>query len=83
VFENRVMRRILGPKRDEIIGDWRKFHNEELNNLYSSPNIIRMAKPRRMRWTGYVADMGANLNTYRVLVGKPEGKMPVGKPRHR
>jgi hypothetical protein len=68
------MRRIFGPKRDDVIGDWRKPHNEELHNLYSSPNIIRMIKSRRMRWAGQVARMGETMNAYRILVGKPEGK---------
>jgi hypothetical protein len=71
--ENRVLRRILGPERDEVTGDWRKLHSEELHNLYSSPNIIRMIKSRRMKWAG-VARMGEKRNSYRILVGKPEGK---------
>jgi hypothetical protein len=83
VFENRVLRRIFGPKRDEVTGDWRKLHNEELHNLYSSPNIIRMIKLRRMRWAGHVARMGERRNTYRILMGKPEGKRPLGRPRCR
>jgi hypothetical protein len=74
VFENRVLRRIFGPKRDEMTGDWRKLHNVELHNLYSSPNIIRMTKSRRVRWAGHVARMGDKRNTCRILVGKPEGK---------
>jgi hypothetical protein len=74
VFENRVLRRIFSLKRDEVMGDWRKLHNEELHNLYSSPNIIRMIKSRRMRWTGQVARMGAKRNAYRTLVRKPEGR---------
>jgi hypothetical protein len=74
VFENRVLRRIFGPKRDEVTGDRRKLHNEELHNLYSSPNIIDMIKPRRMRWSGHVARMGEKRNAYMILVGKPEGK---------
>jgi hypothetical protein len=81
VFENRVLRRIFGPKRDEVTGDWRKLHNEELHNLYSSPNILRMIKSRRMRWAGHVARMGENRNAYRILVGEPEGKRPLGGPR--
>jgi hypothetical protein len=72
-YENRVLRRIFGPKRDKIIGGWKKLHNEELHNLYSSPNIIRMIKSRGMRWTGHMARMGEKWNAYRVLVGKPEG----------
>jgi hypothetical protein len=70
VFENRVLRRIFGPNRDHVMGDWRKLHNEELHNLYSLPNIIRMLKSRRMRWAGHVARMGATRNAYRILVGK-------------
>jgi hypothetical protein len=81
VFEKRVLRRIFGPKRDEVTGGWRKLHNEELHNLYSSPNIIRMIKSRRMIWAGYVARMGEKRNAYRKLVGKPEGKRPLGRPR--
>jgi hypothetical protein len=83
VFENRVLRRIFGLKRDEVMGDWRKLHNEELHNLYSSPNIIRMIKSRRMRWAGHVERMGETRNAYRILVGKPEGKRPLGRPRRR
>jgi hypothetical protein len=83
VFENRVLRRIFGPKRDGVAGDWRKLHNEELDKLYSSPNIIRMIKSRRMRWAGNVARMGETRNAYRILVGKPEGKRPLGRPRCR
>jgi hypothetical protein len=83
LFENRVLRRISGPKRDEVTGDWRKLHNEELHNFYSSPNIIRMSKSRRMRWTGHVARMGEKRNAYRTLVKKPEGKKPLGRPRRR
>jgi hypothetical protein len=74
VFENRVFRRIFGPKRDEMTGDWIKLHNEELHSLYSFPSIIRMIKSRRMRWAGHVARMGAKRNAYRILVGKPERK---------
>jgi hypothetical protein len=81
VFENRVLRRIFGPKRDEVTGEWRKLHNKQLHDLYSSPSIIRILKARRMRWVGYVARMGGKRNTYRLLVGKPEGKRPVGRPR--
>jgi hypothetical protein len=83
VFENRVLRRIFGPKRDEVTGEWRKLHNEELHNLYSSPNIIRQIKSRRMRWVGHVACMGEERNVYRVLMEKPEGKRPLGRQRHR
>jgi hypothetical protein len=74
VFENRVLRRIFGPKRDEVAGGWRKLHNEELHNLYSSPSIIRMIKSRRMGWAGHVAPLGAKRNAYRILVGKPKGR---------
>jgi hypothetical protein len=83
MFENRVLRRIFGPKRDEVTGEWRKLHNEELRNLYSSPSIIRIIKSRRMRWAGHIARMGEKRNAYRLLVGKPEGKRPLGRPRHR
>jgi hypothetical protein len=83
VFENRVLRRIFGPKRDEVTGEWRKLHNEELHNLYSSPDIIRQVKSRRMRWAGHVARMGEERNVYKVLVGKSEGKRPLGRPRRR
>jgi hypothetical protein len=72
VFENRVLRRILGPKRDEVAGEWRKLHNEELRDLYSSPSIIRIIKSRRMRWAGHAARMGEKRNAYRLLVGKPD-----------
>jgi hypothetical protein len=77
VFENRVLRRIFGPKRDEVTEELRKLHNEELRNMYSSPSIIRMVKSRRMRWAGHVARMGEKKNSYRLLVGKPEGKRPL------
>jgi hypothetical protein len=83
VFENRVLRRIFGPKRDEVTGDWRKLHNGELHNLYTSPDIIRQIKSRRMRWAGHVARMGEERNVYRVLVEKPEGKRPLERPRRR
>jgi hypothetical protein len=83
VFESKVLRRIFGPKRDEVTGDWRKLHNEELHNLYSSPNIIRMIETRSMRWTGHVARMGETRNACRILVGKPEGKRPLGRLRCR
>jgi hypothetical protein len=83
VFENRVLRRIFGPKRDEVTEGWRKLHNEELHNLYSSPSIIRIIKSRRMRWAEHVARMGDKRNVYRLLVGNPEGKRPLGRPRRR
>jgi hypothetical protein len=83
VFGNKVLRRIFGPKRDEVTGEWRKLHNEELRDLYSSPSIIRIIKSMRMGWAGHVARMGEKRNAYRVLVGKPEGKRPLGRPRRR
>jgi len=83
VFENKVLRRIFGPRRDEVTGEWRRLHNEELNDLYSSPNIIRVIKSRRMRWAGNVARMGEKRGVYRVLVEKPEGTRPLGRPRRR
>jgi hypothetical protein len=83
VFENRVLKIIIGLKRDEVIGGWRKLHNEELHNLYGSPSIITIIKSRRMRWAGHVARMGEKRNAYRILVGKPEGKRPLGRPRLR
>jgi hypothetical protein len=83
VFENRVLRRIFGPKRDEVMGEWRKLHNEELHNLHSSPDIIRQVKSRQMRWAGHVAHMGEERKVYKVLVGKPKRKRPLGRPRHR
>jgi len=83
VFENRVLRRVSGPKRDEVTGKWRKLHNEELSGLYSLPNILRVVKSRRMRWAGHVARMVEGRGVHRVLMGKPEGKRPVGRPRRR
>jgi hypothetical protein len=83
VFENRVLRRIFGPKRDKVTGEWRKLHTEELHILYRSPNVIRQIKSRRMRWSGHVARMGKDRNVYRALMGKPEGKRPLGRPRRR
>jgi hypothetical protein len=83
VFENKVLRKIFGPKRDEVTGEWRRLHNKELYALYSSPNIIRVIKSRRLRWAGHVARMGARRGAYRVLVGKPEGRKPLGIPRRR
>jgi hypothetical protein len=82
VFENRVLRKIFGPK-GQVDGSWRKLHNDELHSLYSSPNIVRVIKSRRMRWAGHVARMGEGNGVYRVLVGKPEGKRPLGRPRRR
>jgi hypothetical protein len=95
VSDNRALRRIFGPKRDEVTGGWKKLHNEGLhnlypspsiirmNNMYSSPSIVRMIKSRRMRWAGHVARMGEKTNAYRILVGKPEGKRLLGTPRRR
>ena len=83
MFENRVSRRIFRSKRDEVTREWRKLHNEELNDLYCSLNIVRMIKSRTMRWSEQVALMGENRAVYRVLEGKPEGKRPLGKPRLR
>jgi hypothetical protein len=83
VFENRVLRRIFGLKRDEVIGGWRKLHNEGINNLYSLSIIITTIKSRRVRWAGHVAHMGTKRNTYRILVGKPEAKRPLTRPRRR
>jgi len=83
VFENMVLRRIFGPRRDEVTGEWMRLHTEELNVLYSSHKIVRVIKSRRMRWAGHVARMGEERGVYRVLVGKPEGKRPLGIPRRR
>ena len=83
LFENRVLRRIFGPKRDGVTGEWRKLHNEELNSLYSSPNFVRVIKSRRMRWAGHVARMEEGRGVHKVLVCKPEGKRPLGRPRRR
>jgi hypothetical protein len=77
-----VLRRIFGPERNEVRGSWRKLHNEELHKLYSSPSIIRMIKSR-MRWSGHIARLGEKRNAYRILMGKPEGKKPLGRPRCR
>ena len=82
VFENSVMRGVFGPERDEVTGEWRKLHNEELSDLYSLPNIVRVVKSRK-RWAGHVVRMGQGRGVYRVLVGKPEGKRPMGRPRRR
>ena len=83
MFENRVLRRIFGYKRDEVTGERRKLHNEELTDLFSSPTIVRVLKSRRMRWVGHVAHMGERRGVRRILVGKPEGKRPLGRRRHR
>jgi hypothetical protein len=82
VFENRVLRKIFGPKREED-GSWRKLHNDELHSPYSSPNIVRVIKSGRLRWAGHVARMGEGRGVYRVLVGRPECKRPLGRPRLR
>jgi hypothetical protein len=82
MFENRVLRRIFGPKMDEVTGEWRNLDKKELHDLYSSPSIIRIIKSRRIRWEGHVARMGEK-KVYRLLVGKPEGKRPIGRPRRR
>jgi hypothetical protein len=81
VFQNRVLRRIFGPKRDEVTGGWRKL--KELHGLYSSPSIIKMIKARRMRWVGHVVHMGEVRGAYNILVGRPEGRRPLGRPKHR
>jgi len=81
VFENRVLRRVFGPKWDEVTEEWRKLHNED--DLYSLPNIVRVVKSRRMRWAGHVAGIGEGRGVYRFLVGKPEGKRPLGRPRRK
>jgi len=83
VFENRVLRRVFGPKRDEVTGEWRKLHNEGLNDVYSTPNIFRVIKSRRMRWAGHVARVGERTGVCRVLVWNLKGKRPLGRPRRR
>jgi hypothetical protein len=83
VFENRVLKRIFGLKKDEVRGEWRKLHNKELNDLYCSPNIIRVIKSRKMRWAGHVERMGGRGVIYRVLVERPAGQRPLGKPKYR
>jgi hypothetical protein len=83
VLENRVLRRIFGPKRDEVAREWRKLHNEEIHKLYCSPNILRVIKSRIMRWVGHITRMGEGRGVYRVLVGKTEGKRPLGRTRRR
>ena len=80
MFENRVLRKVIRPKRDEVTGEWRKLHNDELDDLYSAPSTVRVIKLRRMRWAGHVARMGEEKSVYRVLVGKPEGRRPLGRP---
>jgi hypothetical protein len=83
VSENRVLRRISGPRTEEVAGGWRRLHNEELHNLHASPYTIRIIKSRKMRWTEHVARMGEMRNAYKILIGKPEGKRPLGIPRRR
>ena len=83
MFENGVLRRVFGPKRDEVTGEWKKLHDVELSDLYSLPNIVRVVKSRRIRWAGHVARTGQGRGLHRVLVGKPEGKRPLGRPRRR
>jgi hypothetical protein len=83
VFGNRGLRRVCGPKRDEVRGKWRKLHNEELNDLYSLPSIVRVVKSRRMRWTGHVARMGEDRGVHRAMVEKAVGKRPLGRPKRR
>jgi hypothetical protein len=83
VFENRVLRRVFGPKTDEVKGEWRKLHNEELYDPYFSPNFVRVIKSRIMRWAGHVTRMGERRGVYRVLVGKPKRKGPLGRPKRR
>jgi hypothetical protein len=83
VFENTVLRKIFGPKRGEVTGEWRRLHNEELYGLCSSPNIIRVIKSRRMRWAMHLARMGEGRGSYRILVGRPERRRPLGRPRRR
>jgi hypothetical protein len=83
VSENMMLRRIFGPRRDEVTGEWRRLHNEERNDLYTSPNIVRVINTRRMGWAGNVARMGEEREVYRYMVGKPEGRRPLGRPRRR
>jgi hypothetical protein len=83
VFENRVLRRIFKPTRNEVMGEWRKLHNEELRNLYSSPDIIRQIKSMRIKWAGHVARKGEDRKLYKIFMGKPEGKRPLGRPKRR
>ena len=83
MFENRVLRKVFGSKGDEVTGERRKLHNEELNGLYSLPNIVRVVKSRRKRWAAHMARLGKGRDVHRVLMGKPEGKRPLGRPRRR
>jgi hypothetical protein len=83
VFQNTVLRRIFGPRRDDVTGECRRLYNAELNDLYYSVNIVRVIQSRRMRWAGHVARMGEERGVYSVLVGKPEGKRPMGRPKRR
>ena len=83
MFENRVLRRVFGRNRDEVTGEWRELHNEELSDLYSLPNIVQVVKSKRMRWAGHVTLVGEGRGVHRVLVGKPEGKRRLGRPRRR
>jgi hypothetical protein len=83
VSENRALRRMFGPKREEVVGDWRRLHNEELHSFYASPIIIRVIKSRIIRWVGHVVCVGKTTNTYKILVGKPERKRSLGRPRRR
>jgi len=83
IIKNMVLRRIFGPRKDKVMGEWRRLHNEEINDLYSSPNIVRVIKSRRMRWVGHVASVGEERVVYSTLVGKPEGKRTLGRPRFR
>jgi hypothetical protein len=83
MFDNGVLRRISGPNKDEVMGGWKKLRNKELHDMYTSPSIIRMIKWRRMRWAAHVIQMGEKRNVYRLLVGKPEGKRLLGRPKDR
>jgi hypothetical protein len=83
VFENSVLRRVFGTKRDEVTGEWRKLHNEKLNHLYSLPTVVRVIKSRRMRWAVHEVRLREERGVYRILVGKPEGKRPLGRPTRR
>ena len=83
MFESMVLRRIFGPRMGEVTGEWRRLHNEELNDFFSPPNIVRVIKSRKMTWAGHVARMDEERGVYRVLVGKPEGRRPLGRPRRR